>query len=285
MPDPVINDPLLRETEILEDLARRAQDESGAAEEVGRELRDRYRRWYEEVLLGLPDELGKRFREHYEGSLAKPRIKQYVREPQKKWSLYNHVPKPLRAHGPWQYPFESCFLEPFQEQKHILAVASRRTRPHDRMTDTFGVLADISYRLPMAVSILQRPIQGRAGLSVHDEYDLQRILHALLTLHFEDVRPEETTPSKAGGSYRIDFLLRREKIAVEAKMMRPSLTPRKVGDQLVRDIFGYERHEGVEGLFAVIYDPERQIDNPRGFESDLSKRDSPFPVRVVVTQG
>ncbi|MFE2033186.1 hypothetical protein ACFXBB_07950 [Streptomyces scopuliridis] len=285
MPDPVNTELLLRETEILEDLARRAQDDGGATEEVSRELRDRYCRWYEEVLLDLPDELGKRFREQYEGNLAKPRIKQYVREPQKKWLLYNKVPAPLRAHGPWQYPFESCFLDPFQEQKHILTVASRHTQPRDRMTDTLSLLTEISYRLPMAISILHRPIHGRAGLSVDDEYDLQRILHALLTLHFEDVRPEETTPSKAGGSYRIDFLLRREKIAVEAKMMRRSLTPRKVGDQLVRDIFGYDRHEGVEGLFAVIYDPERRIDNPRGFESDLSKRDSSFPVHVVVAQG
>lgn len=118
-----------------------------------------------------------------------------------------------------------------------------------------------------------------------DEYDLQRILHALLVIHFDDVRAEETTPSWAGNSYRIDFLLRKEGIAVEAKMMNRSLTRAKVKTQLVDDIFGYGRHSEVRGLFALVYDPERQIDNSDGFSDDLSDSGSLLPVRVVVVHG
>jgi REase_DpnII-MboI len=50
-----------------------------------------------------------------------------------------------------------------------------------------------------------------------DEYDVQDSLHALLKLHFDDVRREEWTPSYAGSQSRMDFLLKREKIVVETK--------------------------------------------------------------------
>jgi len=48
---------------------------------------------------------------------------------------------------------------------------------------------------------------NRETLHVADEYDVQDLLHALLRLYFEDIRPEEYTPSYAGGSSRMDFLL------------------------------------------------------------------------------
>jgi hypothetical protein len=275
---------LVREAENLEGLARQAQRED-AAEESLLALRERYRRWYEEVLLVLPEEASGRFREQYEGSLVKPRIKQFVREPQKKWALHDWMPKSLQGHGKWQYPLEASFLEPFHEQRYILAAALRRTRPHALSAGAVDLLTDMARRLPTAIRFLGRERRGRAGLPIDDEYDLQRLLHALLSLHFDDVRPEETTPSKAGGSYRIDFLLKQERLAVEAKMTNPSLTPAKVRDQLVSDIFGYQRHGDVDGFFALVYDPDRRIDSPRGFEDDLNDPDPAFPVRVVVSPG
>ncbi|MGK5530296.1 hypothetical protein [Streptomyces sp. URMC 129] len=285
MPEQNAIRPLLREAENIEELARQAQSGSAAEEGYDHDLQKRYRQWYEEALFVLPEGLSSRFREQYEGSLTRPRIRQFVHEPRKKWSLYDKVPKYLKNHGPWQYPFEKCFLEPFQEQRHILTVLLRRVALEERAVDPFELLTTVSRRLPMAIGVLGRTLRGRPGLPVADEYDLQRMLHALLILHFEDVQPEETTPSRAGGSYRIDFLLRREKIAVEAKMMNRSLRRTQVRDQLVSDIFGYQRHDGVEGLFALIYDPERRIENPAGFETDLNDPSSSFPVRVVVVSG
>ncbi|MFI0149730.1 PD-(D/E)XK nuclease domain-containing protein [Streptomyces lydicus] len=140
-------------------------------------------------------------------------------------------------------------------------------------------------RLAQGLAIVRRESRGRPGFRLEDEYDLQRFLHALLVLHFADVRPEESTPSWAGGFYRIDFLLKRERVAVEAKMASSSLGAKKIRDQLVADIFGYRHHPEAAGLFAVIYDPARRIDNPRGFEEGMSSASPDFPVRVVVAGG
>ncbi|MCZ8227650.1 MAG: hypothetical protein O9249_00855, partial [Burkholderiaceae bacterium] len=49
----------------------------------------------------------------------------------------------------------------------------------------------------VAVQLRDR-YSGRPTLDVNDEYDVQDLMHALLRLHFDDVRPEEWVPSYAG---------------------------------------------------------------------------------------
>ncbi len=63
----------------------------------------------------------------------------------------------------------------------------------------------------------------RSTLDVTDEYDVQDLMHALLRVFFDDVRPEEWTPSYAGKSARMDFLLPVEQVVVEVKKTRPGL--------------------------------------------------------------
>lgn len=113
---------------------------------------------------------------------------------------------------------------------------------------------------------------NRATLEVEDEYDVQDLLHALLQLYFEDIRPEEWTPSYAGGSRRIDFLLKKEKIVIEVKKTRRSLSDKDVGEQLLIDISTYDVHPDCEHLICFVYDPEGRIGNPIGLESDLNKK-------------
>jgi REase_DpnII-MboI len=55
---------------------------------------------------------------------------------------------------------------------------------------------------------------------IDDEYDLQYVFGALLALASDDVRPEEWTPSYAGGSARVDFLLKDENVVLELKRTR-----------------------------------------------------------------
>ena len=69
---------------------------------------------------------------------------------------------------------------------------------------------------------------GRETLKVNDEYDVQDLLHALLLFEFDDVRPEEHTPSYAGASARMDFLLKKEQVVVEVKCTREGLGSKEV---------------------------------------------------------
>jgi hypothetical protein len=59
----------------------------------------------------------------------------------------------------------------------------------------------------IARQLAQRRV-NKPPFEIKDEYDVQDLLHALLRLHFDDIRPEEWTPSYGGGSSRMDFLLK-----------------------------------------------------------------------------
>ena len=123
---------------------------------------------------------------------------------------------------------------------------------------------------------------ARSTLDVQDEYDAQDLMHALLCLHFVDIRPEEYTPSYAGKASRMDFLLKHESIVIELKMTRSGLGPKELSTQLIEDIERYKTHPDCQALVCFVYDPAGLIPNPRGIESDLKRDDGPFPVRVLI---
>jgi hypothetical protein len=123
--------------------------------------------------------------------------------------------------------------------------------------------------------------EARPTLDVSDEYDVQDLLRTLLFLFFDDIRLEEWTPSYAGKSARMDFLLKQENIVVEVKMTRKGLAERELGDQLLIDIERYKEHPNCETLVCFVYDPEGRIANATGLVSDLANQ-SREGLRVLV---
>ena len=128
---------------------------------------------------------------------------------------------------------------------------------------------------------LRRRYAGRNTLEVNDEYDVQNLLHALLRLYFDDIRPEEWTPSYAGKSARMDFLLKGEGIVIEVKKTRQGLTDKEVGDQLIIDVDRYKAHQDCKRLICFIYDPEGRIGNPEGLMKDLNERHAGFAEVII----
>jgi len=143
------------------------------------------------------------------------------------------------------------------------------------------LLEQICARFHLVARQIRSRREGRPTLSVMDEYDVQDLVHALLWLHFQDIRPEEWTPSYAGKASRMDFLLKTEQIVFETKKTRPTLTAKELGSELIEDMARYERHSECRALVCFVYDPDGFVANPRGVESDLN-RDQPFPVRVFI---
>lgn len=137
-------------------------------------------------------------------------------------------------------------------------------------------------RFPLFARQLGTRQRGRAPLTIQDEYDVQDLLHAILLLSFDDVRPEEHTPSYANSSSRLDFFLPRERIIVEAKMTRKGLGQKKVVDELLIDCARYSRMPEVDHLICIIYDPGGECKNPVAIENDIERSGSPLNVRVVV---
>jgi hypothetical protein len=110
---------------------------------------------------------------------------------------------------------------------------------------------------------------NRDSLWITDEHDVQDLLHALLRIDFDDIRPEEWTPSYAGGSARMDFLLKKEQVVIEVKMTRANLRDREVGEELIVDIAKYKEHPNCRTLVCFVYDPDQHVNNPVGLKRDL----------------
>lgn len=164
-----------------------------------------------------------------------------------------------------------------------------KTRPEIKETarkeesDPLLMIKKICSRFHLVARQLGERHENRSTLRISDEYDVQDLLHALLKLYFDDIRPEEWTPSYAGGSSRMDFLLKREGIVIETKKTRNNLGATKIGEQLIIDIEKYKRHPDCRFLFCFVYDPEQMISNPRGLEKDLSEENKKLTVKVLIT--
>lgn len=144
------------------------------------------------------------------------------------------------------------------------------------------ILSNLFNRFNAIARQLLRRHEGRETIRINDEYDVQDLLGALLLHHFDDVRPEEWTPSYAGGSKRMDFLLKDSEIAIEVKMTRKGLKDKELGEQLIVDIANYKQHKNCKCLYCFVYDPEGFIRNPRGIERDLMALDKEMAVKVFI---
>jgi len=148
--------------------------------------------------------------------------------------------------------------------------------------DAENLVVHLCRRFHLFAEQLTQRHDERDTLKFADEYDVQDALHALLRLHFDDVRPEEVTPSVGGQSGRMDFLLKREQIVVEAKMTRKGLDQKKVGDELIIDMRRYQSHPDVRTLICFVYDPNGYCRSPAALEGDLSTTEGKIRTVVVV---
>lgn len=127
--------------------------------------------------------------------------------------------------------------------------------------------------------------KGAEQLRFSNEYDVQDLLHALLRPWVQDVRPEEYTPSYAGKSTRMDFLLPAHELVIETKCVRDRQHAKNVGDELLLDIAHYAAHPVCNKLWCVIYDPEHFLTNPDGLkdlDGEHKKDDRGILVRTFV---
>jgi hypothetical protein len=186
--------------------------------------------------------------------------------------------------------FQEAYVRGLSNAQAVLASILDNLREFPLESDDSNVAPDvlnlverICLRFHAAARTLRARHDNRPTLEIEDEYDVQDLLHGFLRLHFDDIRPEEWTPSYAGRASRLDFLLRAERIVVEVKKMRSSLPVGKLGEELIIDRARYERHPDCDTLVCFIYDPEGRIGNPHGLERDLEDHDGRLKVRVIVS--
>ena len=147
---------------------------------------------------------------------------------------------------------------------------------------TLDLLLQVLRRLPFALRPLTIRRRHRTGLEIRDEYDLQDAVESVLRSLFNDVRAEERTPSYAGSGSVMDFLLKREAIAVEVKVTAAYRTDKHIKPELLVDFEDYRQHPSVKTLIAVVYDIASTFRNPAGFEEDLTGPRNGICTSVIV---
>jgi hypothetical protein len=144
------------------------------------------------------------------------------------------------------------------------------------------VLEKIFTRIHQVIKQLRDRHDGRQTLDARDEYDVQDLLHALLRIYFDNIKPEEWNSSYAGSQSRSDFLLPREKTIIEVKDTRRGINNSKLKKELIEDKEQYKKNSQCKTLYCLVYDPEGRIVNPRGFEDDINEESAKFVCRVMI---
>lgn len=118
-------------------------------------------------------------------------------------------------------------------------------------------------------------------IRIGNEYDVQRILYALIRPIFPTARLE--VPDDVGyQSVRYDIVIKEYDIIIEVKCTRENMTQRKLTEELGADSF----HYNADHLFLFIFDRVRLIKNPDAFEGSFNrqKRDDGRDIETIVIQ-
>lgn len=178
---------------------------------------------------------------------------------------------------------QQAFYATYQSQMGILKAFSKLKPSSPNDIDADLLLSHIFNNFSRFVHQLRRKRHNGRDCFISDEYDVQDLLHALLKLHFDDVRAEDWTPQNSGSNNRIDFLINDNQTAIEVKYAKDSHKDKQIGDELIIDIAKYSKHPNCKSLYCFVYDPDYCIGNPKGLENDLNNNSTDeFKVKVFV---
>lgn len=189
-------------------------------------------RWYTKARGLVAESDRAKFTEMYEGSIWHPRIRAFLTDPIGPNLIHNaDNPNPLISE--WKNPFDRAVRESLVVQRELLTRYLEATSGVETVLDELAVYFR---RLPDFLSVLKNSGSPRvAPPTIEHEDDVQVVVHALLRMLYDDVRAEDPVPQHAGGSSRVDFLLRESGVVIETKMTRPSLSQNKLGAELLVD--------------------------------------------------
>ena len=180
------------------------------------------------------------------------------------------------AGGTERYQFEQkCRKDLYTVKEIFQDYLLEPSEENDNTCDNNDTEKDIEriFRRFRKVAVqLSRRYNGRDTIKITDEYDVQDLLHSLLSLYYDAIRPEEWTPSYAGSSVRIDFVIPEIKTVIEVKKTRDSMTDKRLSEELIIDIEKYQKHPDCERIYCFVYDPDTILRNPAAIKKDLEEK-------------
>ncbi len=105
------------------------------------------------------------------------------------------------------------------------------------------------------------------GFCIENEYDLQKLMLAVLSSVFSDAR-SESVQDTGHHSVRKDIVIDSESAAIELKCTRSSMTERQLSEEIAADMIHYE----TRNLYFYIYDKAGIIRNAVSFRKTYEER-------------
>ncbi|MEY9952446.1 hypothetical protein [Leifsonia sp. EB34] len=263
-------DTLIDESQLLEATMRSLQEDEETTDRAAHEVIEQYRKWHSSARRLLSPESQRKLDELRDGGTFLKGIQAYLLEPRTRSPFYTEPSQGVPQLGsPWLYPF-TIVRERMEKARALLFDAAPSATPAELVATD---LAQVLRRLPRLLETLnrQRP-DWKLIERIADEHDLQAVVEALLRTLFDDVRPEDYVPSRAGRNSRVDFVLPEVGVVIETKMTRPGLDSKRLVEELLIDAGRYPKHPDCDAIVALVYDPERRVVNPAGLERDLTQR-------------
>ena len=118
-------------------------------------------------------------------------------------------------------------------------------------------------------------------IQIGNEYDLQRMLYALLVPIFPLIRQEAESDNGYGG-VRADLYLEEYDLIIETKCTRASMIEKKLLEELGADRFHYK----AKTVFFFVYDKKNIIKNPDVFKAAFVREQEKNGknIKVIVLQ-
>ena len=118
------------------------------------------------------------------------------------------------------------------------------------------------------------------NLEIHTEEDVKKLLKALLSVYYEDIKPEEYVESYAGIASRIDLYIKDINYGIEIKLAKNSTQQKQIVEQINDDIQKYQKHPNCEKIYFFIYNPELSV-NHASLE-DLPSKAGSIEITTIV---
>lgn len=162
-------------------------------------------------------------------------------------------------------------LQPLEKLKQVVINSNMSFKysysEFDRNLNKIFAILD---RFRSISSPLLKRRKGKQVLKIKNEYDVQDILHVILKSIFPSVRCEEVVSTLSRRFLKIDFLLLKEKIAIECKYIRDSNHAKNFIVEIDNDIRPYSKHRDVSTLIIFVYDDNLFISDPNYLEKEYS---------------
>lgn len=169
-----------------------------------------------------------------------------------------------------------------------LSLRRRRNSVRYPLNEAVEIVEHVLLHLDAVAEQLQSRHEGRGTLNIKDEYDVQDLLHSLLTLFFEDVVDEAWNFSSGGSPSRMDFLLLDNGTVIEVKttLTRKGDVRKTLEKELNDDLMKYSKYPNCKRIYLFVYDPEKKIKKHTTFERAIvSNKLQGIDVRAIVNRG